>query len=60
MASLTHVAFKVGAINKRLEVTTPAVFGVQGLPVCANRSKDCLVPNDLSILEKIQIYGAAL
>jgi hypothetical protein len=57
---LAYISFKVRAVYKRLEVAAPTVFGVQGFPVCPKRSKDSLVPNDLSIFEKIQIYRAPL
>jgi hypothetical protein len=60
MAWLTYIALKMRAINKGLEVAAPTVLWMQGLPIRTQRREDCFVPNDLSILEKIQIYRAPL
>lgn len=45
-------------VHQRFEVATPAVFGVQRLPVRAQRSNDVLVPDYLPILEEVQVDGA--
>ena len=48
------------AVHQRLEIPTPAIFGVQRLPVRPQRGQSRLVPDYLACLEKVQIDGASL
>ena len=54
------IPLEVRAIYQALKVSTPTILGVQALPVGAQGSKDCLVPNDLAVFEEVQVNGAAL
>jgi hypothetical protein len=55
----SYIPLKMGAVNKRLEVTSPPVLGMQGLPVCTERSKYAFIPNYLAILKEVQVNGTA-
>jgi len=60
MAWLTYITLKVRAVHKIGKVSAPTVFWMQGFPVRADWGNDFLAPNDLSILEEVQVYGATL
>jgi len=47
------------AVNQRLKVAAPTVFGVQTLPICADGGQNPFVPYYLPILEEIQVNSAA-
>ena len=55
-----HVPLKVRAVQQGFEVAAPAVLGVQGFPVSAYWSQDCLVPDDFAVLEEVQVHRSPL
>ena len=48
------------AVYQALEVSAPAILGVQGLPVRAQRGNSGLVPDDFAITEEVEVSGATL
>ena len=55
-----HVTLKVRAVHQALEVAAPAVLRVQAFPVRAKRGNGCFVPDDLPVLEEVEVGSATL
>jgi len=47
-------------INKRFEIASPAILGVQRFPISTQRREDALVPYYLPIPEEVQVSSAPL
>jgi len=48
----------MGTIDKRFEIASPAIFGVQSFPISTQRREDALVPYYLPIPEEVQVSSA--